>query len=1277
MSSVGQGVGMVVGGVIGFYAGGNVALGASIGGAIGGYLDPPKGPKGRPPTASELAQQTAAYGVFLGRGYGTRGRYGNVFWIEGNTLVPREREASGGKGGQKGPATYDIYGTFAVGFGEGEIDAFSRLWFSGKLVFDGLSSSLGTVIASNENGGSITFYTGTATQLPDPRIQADLGADNTPAWRGMPYIVVKDWPMADFGNTLAGLQVKAEIIHGGYSEYDEEQATLIQPPTDARIYGLARLKADKITITTLTWLAWNYDLISVHHQQHIFGSDVCVSLSDVEIPEYPTGFTTSKTPLFLQQSDIDCAIFAYYVNTPTTRIIGHDTSGAQVIDTWDIPGAALSYTGYRGVIDRGELFLMDAGEKLYKLPVAISDGLTALTVESSAGLFTVEYFGASENYVFAVLSASSSPTSCTVYKIDRVTLATVATYTQAVSGSYAHIHVIGDNEFYTMATDGIIWRWLDGVPGDTGLRYTGGHNVDNRLLVVSPQLAYVVKHGSPPTIWACWMRLASAPVILGDIVEAECLKSALLSSGDLDTSLLTQEVRGYEITAAGSLRTGLEPLRAAWPFDAIMHGYKLKFVPRGGAVVATIDVGELGATADGKPESQITISREMDSQLPREVLVQYLDVNRDYDRNTGPGYKRLNTDAINVQTVDLGVVMTADEAAGTEEVLMNLYWLERNDVSFVLPPTRLNLEPSDVIEITTPTATHELRLTSTNVLTDGRIECQARLNRATIYSPASVGQESFSTGQVLQHPGPSNLVLLDVPTLTDAMNSPGILVGMGGYLDSWTSGTLFRSSDNGQTWANVQGFPEGMVSGLAMNAIGAGRTDIIDCSSALNIRLHAGDIYSVSQTDIFNGANWFAYGADGRWEILGIQNVTSESDGSITCTNLLRGRAGTEWTMALHQPYDEIVLLDLAVQKFVAMNTADIGLERLYRAVTDGRQLDTAEDEAQTYGAVNLRPLSPNYLNGSRDQVTNDWSLTWIRRTRIGGEWRDGIDALLSEASEAYEVEIWNSSYTTLKRTITGLSSPACTYTSAQQIADFVANQETLYLKIYQLSATAGRGFPLVTSIYRAPPDDPFGYSVVLGMHLSTNLSCVKGRVATAYGNAAVAGGYLNLDGTGDYLLLDGAGTLAPGTGPFTVELRYTPNQIATTTLLYDSRPSTVNGWYIYIEASASGGLAFFANLAYRITSATGLLANGVESHIALSRDASGNWRLFHNGAQVGSTYTDTNNYLNGAARPAIGTNGANTATSHVNGSIRELRCTAAARYTTTFTPPPAPFPNP
>ena len=56
--------------------------------------------------------------------------------------------------------------------------------------------------------------------------------------------------------------------------------------------------------------------------------------------------------------------------------------------------------------------------------------------------------------------------------------------------------------------------------------------------------------------------------------------------------------------------------------------------------------------------------------------------------------------------------------------------------------------------------------------------------------------------------------------------------------------------------------------------------------------------------------------------------------------------------------------------------------------------------------------------------------------------------------------------YTTIKRTISS-TAPAAVYTSADQTTDFGSNQATLYLKIYQMSATVGRGYPLTQSITR------------------------------------------------------------------------------------------------------------------------------------------------------------------------------------------------------------------
>jgi hypothetical protein len=182
---------------------------------------------------------------------------------------------------------------------------------------------------------------------------------------------------------------------------------------------------------------------------------------------------------------------------------------------------------------------------------------------------------------------------------------------------------------------------------------------------------------------------------------------------------------------------------------------------------------------------------------------------------------------------------------------------------------------------------------------------------------------------------------------------------------------------------------------------------------------------------------------------------------------LLRGRFGSEWAMGLHAVGDALVLLDTADVAAIAMSSGSIGLSYLYRGVTVDRDISTDANRAFAYQGVNLKPLSPIALTGNRDPSSNDWSLTWIRRTRDGGEWRDYVDASLGEATESYAIDVYaDGSYAAVKRTITA-SAPSCVYASADQVSDFGANQATLYLKLSQISATVGRGYPLTTSITR------------------------------------------------------------------------------------------------------------------------------------------------------------------------------------------------------------------
>jgi hypothetical protein len=135
----------------------------------------------------------------------------------------------------------------------------------------------------------------------------------------------------------------------------------------------------------------------------------------------------------------------------------------------------------------------------------------------------------------------------------------------------------------------------------------------------------------------------------------------------------------------------------------------------------------------------------MDSILPRRVSLKYLDFDREYD--IGEQYaERLNTDAINVSALDMPLVMTASEAAGTVETLLYLYWLERYDVSFSLPPKYSHLEPADVISVNATEGSYSLRLSAISYLSDGRLECSAKYNSPAIYTKTALGEAGTSTG---------------------------------------------------------------------------------------------------------------------------------------------------------------------------------------------------------------------------------------------------------------------------------------------------------------------------------------------------------------------------------------------------------------------------------------------------------------------------------------------------------------------------------------------------
>jgi hypothetical protein len=194
-----------------------------------------------------------------------------------------------------------------------------------------------------------------------------------------------------------------------------------------------------------------------------------------------------------------------------------------------------------------------------------------------------------------------------------------------------------------------------------------------------------------------------------------------------------------------------------------------------------------------------------------------------------------------------------------------------------------------------------------------------------------------------------------------------------------------------------------------------------------------------------------------------------------------------------------------------------------------------------------------------------------------------------------------------------------------------------------------------------------------------TNAGIVDGTMKNnleTVGNAQVStavvkygSGSMFFDGTGDYLRIPTSQTNSLGSGSWTIEFWVyrvgSGNQI-----FYDQR-STATQVAVTIFNDGNNILRFFVNGANQISD-TGTFPASTWTHVAVSKFNSST-RMFVNGVQVGSTYADTNTYVNNPIFVGAQFDGSGT----LNGYIDDLRVTLGiARYTQNFIPPSVALPR-
>lgn len=530
-------------------------------------------------------------------------------------------------------------------------------------------------------------------------------------------------------------------------------------------------------------------------------------------------------------------------------------------------------------------------------------------------------------------------------------------------------------------------------------------------------------------------RLTRAP--LDALVEALCAEGDV---DDVDASGLKGSLAGFVVDRPLSPRQMIDPLADVFQFDMVETQLGLRFQSRGAPNVAALDKSSL--VDDGKAAFSMTIGQKSD--LPTAVRLGFIDETGDYLAAIAEA--RL-PQAGETREIGLELPAVMDEASAVARArsLLADARIMRETATFALPPSLAGLEPGDAISVSIGGLTRDWRILSVN-------DAAARKVEAVRVAPAIYEAPLATSGFRISIPsaqfGKPVFELMNLPLLADDDDEAAPYFAA--FADPWPGAiALYRGATLSATSTAraVMGRLDG-----ALPAGVSGRW----FEKGLRVRLSYGALVSRSPEEVFAGANAAAVETSAGWEILQFRDAALGPDGVWTLAGLLRGQYGTEEEAAAGAAAGaRFVLLNAAIsQPPLPIDLRGISFNWSAGPADDHPTADTFRVKTFAGAARGLKPLSPVHLVAVA-APSGDIDVTWVRRTRKGGDSWEGEDVPLNEAYERYRVEIYDGA--TLARTAE-TSSPAFTYAAAMITADFPSGRPPLTIRIAQLSDKVGTG---------------------------------------------------------------------------------------------------------------------------------------------------------------------------------------------------------------------------
>ena len=458
-------------------------------------------------------------------------------------------------------------------------------------------------------------------------------------------------------------------------------------------------------------------------------------------------------------------------------------------------------------------------------------------------------------------------------------------------------------------------------------------------------------------------------------------------------------VRGYLADQVSEARSALQPLMLAHGVDAIERGGALQFRRRDGRADHMLDLARV--VRDPELGGVIEQTRGSDLELAGRVRLRFLEADADFEAISEEAI--LPDEATHaVAMSEMPLALTRAEGRQVVERWLSEARVSVDTLRLTLPPSQLATGAGDVIELPEVEGGARFRIDRVEQMGNAQRVDAVRIEPES-FRPILIG-DAPARLRPFSAPGPVTPLFLDLPLLTgdEVPHAPHIAV----TAEPWPGTAAVYSSDEDANYRLNTLIAARSTVGLTETPLFPARSGLVDGGEGLFVRMRHGTLESVSEAALLNGANLCAIGdgTPGGWELFQFRDAELVAPETYILRHRLRGQLGTEGVGVW--PVGSILVRMDGVPQQIELNEAQRGQARHYRIGPGARPVDDPSfgHAVIAFDGVGLRPYAPVHLR--LVEAGGDLRVTWIRRTRIGGDRWDTPEVPLGEESEAYLLRV-------------------------------------------------------------------------------------------------------------------------------------------------------------------------------------------------------------------------------------------------------------------------------